>query len=210
MESVESVPFAAAPLLMLKLNITNRTPEHVVHSILLRCQIQIEAPRRAYRPSEQEKLVELFGEPGRWQKTVRSMLWTHASATVASFTDQQSVELPVPCTYDFNVATAKYFHGLEEGDVPLLLLFSGTVFYAEGEAGLRVCQIPWSKETHFRLPLEVWKRMMEEHYPNSATLQLRRDVFNRLYRCRIAAGDSSWEQTLERLLGTAGVEERRG
>ena len=43
--------------------------------------------------------------------------------------------LPVPLTYDFEVATAKYFHGLEDGEIPLLLLFSGTIF-VKGETGL--------------------------------------------------------------------------
>ncbi len=39
-----------------------------------------------------------------------------------------TVDLPVPVTYDLEIASTKYFHALTDGVVPLLLLFSGTVF----------------------------------------------------------------------------------
>src|ERR1700694_1754119 len=67
-ESVEAVPFAAAPLLALKLRIENRPVEEPIHSIALRCQIQIDAPFRIYQPLEEEGLRDLFGERERWGK----------------------------------------------------------------------------------------------------------------------------------------------
>ena len=60
--------------------------------------------------------------------------------------------MPVPCTFDFNVAATKYFHGLSEGDLPLNFLFSGTVFYAGGSERLQVAPISWEKEAKFKLP----------------------------------------------------------
>ena len=144
---------AAAPLLMFKLRITDAEASTPIHSLSLRCQIRIEPTRRRYEPLEQEKMVDLFGEPARWGQTLRSMLWAHTTAVVPPFIGSTVVDLPVPCTFDFNVAAAKYFHGLDSGEVPLCFLFSGTIFYSgEEDGGLQVAQIPWEKEANFRLP----------------------------------------------------------
>ena len=85
-ESVVANADAAAPLLMLGVRITCADPTVEVQSVALRCQVQIEATRRRYGPEEQARLVDLFGEPDRWSRTVRTLLWTHASAVVPSFT----------------------------------------------------------------------------------------------------------------------------
>jgi hypothetical protein len=128
------------------------------------------------------------------------MLWTHASAVVPSFTGETSVDLHVPCTFDFNVAATKYFHGLESGDIPLLFMFSGTVFFADQEDSLRVAPISWDKETRFRLPLKIWKDMMDAYYPNSVWLSLQKDVFERLHRYKMKHGVATWEQAFEKML----------
>ena len=208
-EDVEAPRFAAAPLLLFKLRVTNADPDELVHAVILHCQIQIEAVRRRYAPAEQERLCDLFGEPERWSKTLRTMHWTHASLSVPSFSGGAVVDLPVPCTYDFDVAAAKYFHGVEDGDVPLAFLFSGNIFYAAGDGALQVVQIPWEKEANFRLPIRVWKQMMDSYYPNSAWLRLQRDVFDRLYEYKLRRGLPTWEQALESLLpASEGVAER--
>ena len=136
-EGAACVPFAAAPTFALKLRITNADPAERIQNVLLTCQIQIEATRRRYNRNEQSRLVDLFGEPPRWAQTLRAMLWTHASVMVPPFEGEIQVDLPVPCTFDFNVAATKYLDGLEEGEVPLDLLFSGTVFFAGEEGALR-------------------------------------------------------------------------
>lgn len=199
-EGAEAVPFAASPTLIFKLRIAGKDAEEAIHTVALRCQIQIEAARRRYTAGEQERLLDLFGEPERWGQTLRSMLWTHASVIVTPFTGSTVVELPVPCTFDFNVAAAKYFAGLEDGEVPLILLFSGTVFYEDGEAGLQVAQIPWDREAQYRLPVKIWKEMMDLYYPNTAWLCLRRDVFDRLYGYKSRRGLPTWEGVIERVL----------
>jgi hypothetical protein len=204
-ERAEPVPFAAAPLLALKLCVTVATGTPI-HSVALRCQVRIEPARRRYDGHAQERLRDLFGEPDRWGQTLRSLLWTHTSVIVPPFAGSTVVDLPVPCSYDFNLAATKYFYALEEGEVPLCLAFSGTIFYEADQAGLQVAQISWEKEANFRLPVRVWKDMMDHYYPNSAWLGLRRDVFDRLYRYKSAHGLPTWEQALEQLL--AGREER--
>ena len=208
-DGAESVPFAAAPMLSLKLRVENRSPEERIHSIALRAQIQIEAARRRYSNSEMGKLVDLFGEPDRWSRTLRSMLWTHASVVIPAFTGAASVDLLVPCTFDFNVAATKYFHGISTGEIPLNLLFSGTVFYAPGDAELFVAPIPWDKEARFLLPVEIWRQMMDHYYPNAAFLELPRESFERLYEYKMRNGIQSWAEAVERLLENAGEPVRR-
>ena len=198
-EKAEPQRFTVAPTLLFKLRITNAVANEVIHSVALRCQIQLEVARRQYSAEEQEHLLDLFGKPERWGQTLKTMLWTHASVVAPAFSDTAVVDLPVPCTFDFNVAATKYFHGLGDGDVPLTFLFSGTVFYADG-AALQVAPIPWDKEARFRLPVKSWHDMMEVYYPNSAWLCLRRDVFERLYQYKVAHGIPTWEQALERVL----------
>jgi hypothetical protein len=203
-ETAEQEPFAVAPLLNFKLSIQQRAVAPLaIRSIALRCQIRIEPNRRRYRAEEQEKLQDLFSTTNRWGQTLHPMLWTHASVNVPPFTEQIVVNLPVPCSYDFNVATTKYFDALEEGEIPLLLLFSGTVFHQAQSGSLQVAQIPWEKETTFRLPVRVWKDMMELYYPNCAWLCLRKDAFNQLHHYKSSHGLPTWEQTLEDLLSKA-------
>jgi hypothetical protein len=183
-----------------KLGVTNVNPAETIHSVSLRCQIQIEVTRRRYTTKDQEKLRDLFGEPERWSQTLRNLLWTHVNVNVPPFQGSTVVDLPVPCTFDFNVGATKYFHGLGDGDVPLCVMFSGTVFYsAEGEHML-VAPISWDKEARFSMPVRVWREMMDSYYPNTAWLCLRRDVFERLYEYKVRHGVPTWEQALESML----------
>jgi hypothetical protein len=204
-ERAAPMPLAASPHLVLSLAIVDaETPARLIPAVALRCQIRIEPARRRYAPDEPQRLLDLFGEPARWGQTLRAMLWTHASVMVPAFTGETVVELPVPCTFDFNVAATKYFDALEDGEVPLSLLFSGTIFHAGDDDALQVAPISWQKEASFRLPVAVWKAMMEEHYPNTAWLCLRRDLFDRLNRFKTQRGLPTWEHALESLLAEAG------
>ena len=148
---------------------------------------------------------DLFGEPDRGSRTLRSMLWTHASTVLQAFTDSAVTGLQIPCTFDFNVAATKYFHGVSNGDIPLILLFSGTVFYAGPTGALQVAPISWNKEARYRLPVRVWRDMMTAYYPNSAWLSLRKDVFERLYEFKMRNSLQTWEEALDRLLAAAEV-----
>jgi len=199
-EDAQPVRIAASPLLALRLRISNTRPEEAIHAILLRSQVQIEATRRRYSAGDQAALVDLFGEPERWGQSLRGLLWTHTSVIVPSFTGTTLVELQLPCTYDLNVASAKYFSALEEGEVPLCLLFSGTIFYRAADAALQVAQIPWDKEASYRLPVRVWQEVMDLYFPNSAWLSLRKDVFERLVEYKSRNGLPTWEHAIDNLL----------
>jgi len=145
------------------------------------------------------RLLDLFGTPERWGKTVRPMLWTHTSAVVPPFIGSTEIDLPIPCSFDFSLAATKYFDALEGGEIPLCFLFSGTIFHDNGER-LQIAQVPWDKEAYFRLPAENWKALMERYYPNTAWLNLRKDVFDRLLAYKTHLGLPSWEHTLDQLL----------
>jgi hypothetical protein len=200
-ESAKVVPYAAAPLLAFKVRIVNPSSDEVIHTVALRAQIQIEVSRRKYDANEQARLLDLFGEPDRWGQTLRSLLWTHVSVVVPGFTGCVLADIPIPCTFDFNVAATKYFHGVTNGYLPLCFQFSGTVFYRGEDGTLQVAPISWDKESKYRLPVKVWKDLMDTHYPNSAWLSLRRDTFEKLSQFKMREGIPTWEQALEKALG---------
>jgi len=204
MLAVEPAHRGLVPLLHFKLEITNAPASEIVQSIMLQAQIQIASPQRSYSDEAKEKLRELFGRPEDWGQTLRNRLWTHSQTIVAPFSARTEAVLPVPCTFDLNVAATKYFYALEDGEVPLLFLFSGTIFYAGDDGRLQVQQISWNSECVYRMPIEVWKQLMDHHYPNSAWLSLDRQSFDRLYQFKRAIGAVSWEQVIEKLLGANG------
>jgi len=193
-------PFAIAPMLVFKLRIANANADETIHTVALRCQIQIDVTRRRYKAEEQARMSDLFGEPERWSQTLRSLLWTHASLVVPSFQGSTLADLPVHCTFDFNVAATKYFEGLTEGEIPLCFQFSGTAFYADSDEAMQVAPISWEQEARFKLAVKVWREMMDAYYPNTVWLNLRRDVFDRLYQYKIQHGIPTWEQAFERMI----------
>lgn len=203
-EGAHPVRHAAAPTLGFDLRV-ERPDGGSIRSVALSAQIRIAATQRSYADAERERLVELFGRPEQWSSTVRSLLWTHASAQVPPFTGSTVVELIVPVTYDFEVAGARYLHALEEGEVPLELLFSGTIFYSEPSGRLQVASIAWDREADYRMPVSVWRETMDVYFPDSAWLRLRRDAFDRLAAYKAERALPTWEAAVEAL-----VEEARG
>ncbi len=203
-EGAEVLAYAAAPTLAFKLRIESRGAE-AIRSMLLRTQVQILPAQRHYSSGEQAALYELFGRPAYWGTSLKTLLWANTVELVPGFGGSTTIDLPVACTYDFGVATAKYFHGLEDGEAPLEFLFSGSVFY-DGTGGLQVEQIPWDREAQYRLPVRLWHEMMAQYFPNSAWLRVHRDVFDRLYAYKARWGLANWDMALERLLEAAAEE----
>jgi hypothetical protein len=202
----EVPPFAAVPTLAFKLRIANANGQERISSVALRCQLQLAVTRRRYSHEAQARLLEVFGEPKRWGETLRSLLWTHVSTVVPQFSGSVTVDLPVPCTYDFEVVSTKYFDALEDGDIPLTFLFSGTIFYEGDEGHVQVGQISWSKEASYRLPVATWQAMMQRYYPNSAWIRLHKDVFDQLYRYKATHGLPTWEEVIVHLVQASGEE----
>ncbi|MEJ7843610.1 MAG: DUF6084 family protein [Rubrobacter sp.] len=201
-EGVEVLEYAAVPSLLFKLRVENPKGEPI-RSVTLNTQLRIAATQRHYGAEEQERLQELFGEPHRWGTTLRSLLWTHTVLQVPPFSGSTVVDMPVPCTYDLEVVAAKYFYALEDGEVPLEFMFTGTVFYTGEGGGLQATRISWEKEAEYRLPVRLWKEMMDHYFPNSAWIKLQKDAFDQLYDYKVRMGLPTWEAAVESLLRTS-------
>jgi hypothetical protein len=195
---------AAVPTIMVKLRVSE-TGGGRVHALALRCQIRIEPQRRGYDREEEERLDEMFGETPRWGDTLRPFLWRHVSATVGGFSGSTEVDLPVECTYDFEVAGAKYLHALAGGEIPLLFLFSGTAF-TRGDSGFAAEPIAWDREASYRMPVAVWRRTMDLYFPNSAWIRVGRDTLDGLQRFKVSRALPTWDQAMAQLLKSAGDE----
>src|SRR5262249_11282095 len=166
--------YAATPTLTFQLAVTERSGVRV-HAIALRCQIRIEPHRRRYSATEAERLHDLFGDTDRWGDTLKPLQLATVSTMVPGFIGNITIDLPLPVSYDLEIASTKYFAGLEDGDIPLLLLFSGTVF-SRVEGRLQVRQVPWSKEASCPLPVAVWREAVDLHFPDRGWLPLRLDT----------------------------------
>jgi hypothetical protein len=193
--------YAATPTLSFALTITERTGARV-HAIALRCQIRIEPHRRQYSAEEARRLHDLFGDTSRWAETVKPIQLATVSTMVPGFTSVTEVELPVPCTYDLEVASARYLEALDDGTIPLLLLFSGTVFIAQGES-ISVELIPWSAEASYRMPATVWQDVVNENFPGSAWLRCTRETLDALSAFKAERALPTWDATLSALLAAA-------
>jgi hypothetical protein len=196
----EALRGAAAPSIALHLEIVNTPAAQAIQTVVLNCQIQIEAARRRYGAAEQGRLRDLFGEPERWGQTLRPLLWTNLTTTVPAFAGSICVKPAIPCTFDLNVTATKYFHALEGGTVPITVLFSGTIFYRSPSDQLQAAPIPWNSEAHFALPADIWKECIDLHHPNTAWLGLRRDNFERLYDFKVRQGLATFDEAIERML----------
>lgn len=171
-----------------------------VRCILLDVQVQIAARKRAYGPEEQTRLLELFGTPDRWAATLRTLPWLRSTVVVPAFTAHTTVAVDLPCTYDLEVTAARYFAALAQGEIPLELLFSGSVFYTGGHGALQTARIGWDQEADHRLPVAVWRELMDRHFPGAAWLRLRHDAFARLCAFKARGMYMSWEAAIEALL----------
>jgi len=190
--------YAASPHLLFRLRVTE-TSGAVVHAIALRCQLRIEPQRRPYDVAEQAGLEDLFGTSERYGSTLKPFLWTHATAMVQGFEGSIEFDLPVACTYDFDVSGTKYLHALRGGEAPVVLLFSGTVF-TRGATGFAVEQLSWSLEAQARVPVRVWRDLMDHYFPGGGWIRLDRSTIDALLAYKSAHGLTSWEQTVSALL----------
>lgn len=191
-------PHAAVPTLNFRLRICEGSGA-AIHSMLLRCQLQIETRRRRHTAGEQERLTDLFGEASRWRETLRSLLWTQTTIAVPAFEGGIEIDLPLTCTYDFEVTAAKYLQSLDGGEVPLLFLFSGTIF-AKADHGFQIQQVPWDREASWRMPVAVWRDLMDSYFPGATWIRLQRESLDALQRYRARNALASWDEAIVKAL----------
>ena len=198
--------YAVVPSLTLRLRISETSGERV-EAIALRCQIRIEPARRRYSSEEAERLNDLFGDTERWAETLRPLQLTTVATMVPGFSGATEIDLPINFTYDLEIGSTRYFAGLESGEVPLLLLFSGTVFSVVA-GRIQVQQVPWSKEASYRLPVSTWRAAIDAHFPNSAWIKLSSRTMADLLRFKSSRALPTWDIVIGELLASATPEHR--
>jgi len=195
----EPIEHAATPGVRFHLHATE--PEgREVYAVALSTQIQIDPARRPHDEATRERLVELFGAPERWGATTHSFQWARIESLVPSFTESTAFTVEVPCTYDLEVTSAKYFDALSDGDVPLSFHFNGTVLYRGADDRLQVVLVPWSCTSRWRLPVDVWRRTIAAHYPGGGWIRLQKDTLEALGRRKAERGLHTFDDTVRDLL----------
>ena len=172
---------AAVPVLEFDVHVSEPSGRQV-YAIALSAQVMIEPARRSYDDETREKLVELFGPPERWATTTRSLVWHQADALVPAFIGSTTFHVAVPATFDVEVASSKYLHGLPEGEVPLAFNFNGTVHDRGDDGRLPMSLVPWSCSAEFRLPVRTWRELIEHYYPRTGWIALREETLLALQR----------------------------
>lgn len=193
-------PSAAVPTLVFRLRI-DVSDDADVQSMLLRTQLRIEPELRRYDDDEQARLYDLFGHPAQWSNTLKPFLLTHLTVAVTGFTGSCEIDLPVPLSYDLEVTAGSYFHSVRSGEIPLLFLFSGTVFL-RGDRGVQVNQIPWDCEAQFGMPVEIWTSLMDAFFPDSGWLRLSRETIDALRQVKSAGAIPTFDAAVRSLLSS--------
>jgi hypothetical protein len=201
--SARPVRHAATPTLTLDLQVSEPSGRPV-YMIALTIQVMIDPARRSYDEATRERLLELFGPPERWGVTTRSLVWTQLDVLVPAFTGTTTVTVPLACSYDQELAAAKYLYSLPDGEAPLALHFNGTIYYPADDGGLQMVLVPWNKSIDFRMPVSVWRETVEHYYPGTAWLALRADTLERLQRAKLTRGLATLDACVRALLKEEG------
>jgi hypothetical protein len=193
------VPFAATPT-MLFAGLATEPHGIEVQSIALTVQVMIDPARRGYDPPTRERLAELFGPPAAWAPSTSGLAWARVAASIPSFTHSTTFGIEVPCSYDLEVAAVKYFYAVDDGLVPLSFHFNGNVFYRGPDGRLMVVPVAWSNTAQYRMPVEVWRAMIAEHYPGGGWIRIEDSTLAALNERRAARGLASFDACVRELL----------
>ena len=193
------VPFAAAPTMRFDATATEPTGAEI-QSIALSAQLMIDPAQRGYDAETRERLAELFGPPSGWAPATSGLPWARLAVTVPAFSGETGFTLEVPCTYDLEVAAAKYFYALADGEVPLTFHFNGTVFFWGASRRLQVAPIAWSTSASYRMPVAAWRAMIAEHYPGGGWIRVSDETLRALHERRAARGLATLDRCVAELL----------
>ena len=192
------VPFAAAPTMQFEVIATEPTGA-AIQSIALTAQVMIDPARRGYDAETRARLTELFGPPASWTPSTSGLPWARVTAAVPGFSGETRFSLEVPCTYDLEVAAAKYFYAVADGEVPLTFHFNGNVFFHD-RGRLQVMPISWTTSSQYRMPVAVWRAMIAEHYPGGGWIRVSDETLRTLHERRAARGLATLDACVAELL----------
>ncbi len=197
--SAAHLAFAATPTMIFAAAVTEPTG-HAIQSIALSVQVMIDPARRGYDAETRERLSELFGPPASWTPSTQGLSWARVAAVIPSFTGSATFAIEVPCTYDLEVAAAKYFYALEDGFAPLSFHFYGSIFYRRADGVLQMVPVSWSASAQFSMPVRVWQEMIAEHYPGGGWIRVHQRTLAILNERRATRGLPSFDACIEELL----------
>jgi hypothetical protein len=196
---VSAVKYAAAPMLNFDLHVAESSGRQV-YMIALTIQVMIEPARRSYDDATRERLKGLFGEPERWAVTTRSLVWAQVDVVIPAFTGSTTVSVPITCSYELEVAAAKYFHSLPDGQAPLAFHFNGTIYYKDYDGQMQMVLVPWTKSCDYRMPVATWRDMIEMYYPNTAWVALNGATIDALQSRQVSRGLATPDACIMQLL----------
>ncbi|HEY4121822.1 MAG TPA: DUF6084 family protein [Byssovorax sp.] len=197
----EPVLHGTSPLVSLRLEITTRQP---VRALSLRAQVQIEAARRRYEADEAARLAGVFCEGARFDDALRSLVWAHVHVAVPAFDARVEVDVLLPCSPDLRTERGTYLLAIDEGTIPVSLLFSGSIFYGDAGSALRIAPVAWSSEARFDLPAATCRAALAAHHGELALVALPKALVDRLQRARVRRALGGVDEALTALLDLAG------
>ena len=77
-----------------------------------------------------------------------------------------------------------------DGGVPLSFHFNGSVLYRGESDRLQVVLVPWSCSIQWRMPVDVWRRAIDAHYPGGGWIRLHHDTLQALAQPQGRARDA--------------------
>ena len=193
---------AAAPTMLFRMRVEDAGGGQV-YTVALTAQIHFDPAKRTYDAATRAELADLFGAPERWAATTRSFLWRRVDMLLPSFAGSTEFDLPVPCDYDLELAATKYVYALPDGEVPISMHFSGTVFYRAEGGRMQLVQIPWDRSASYALPVEAWRAMIAHHYPHSGWIRLGEDTLGALRALAARRGHPTMDALVAELLDGA-------
>ena len=197
------IAFAAAPTMLFSASASDPSG-HRIQSIALTVQVMIDPAKRGYDPDTRARLAELFGPPASWAPATSGLAWARVSAAVPGFTGATPFGIEIPCTYDLEVAAAKYFYAVRDGEIPLSFHFNGTVFFYDTDGRLQVVPVPWSCTAQYKFPVATWRAMIAEHYPGGGWIRVDGPTLDKLNDRRGRHGLPSFDACIAELLEIAG------
>jgi hypothetical protein len=203
--SARTVRYAAAPMLALELKVAEPSGR-TVYMIALTIQLMIDPARRRYDDATRAKLLELFGEPERWAVTTRSLVWCKLDVLVPAFTGSTVVSVPISCSYDLELAAAKYLYSLPDGEAPLALHFNGIIYYRGDDGRMQMVLVPWTKSIDFRMPVSVWRDTVEHYYPKTGWVALHSETLEALQQAKLDRGLATLDACVRALIDEASGE----
>lgn len=204
--AARAVERGMAPEVEFEAEITDRSGRDV-HLAALTVTIEIEPARRSYDERARELLGQLFGEGGAWSASTRNVRVARVAALAGPFSGEGRLTITVPMGFDLEVAAGSYLYSLDGGEAPLRFHFNGTIYYRGDDGLLQLIQLPWDRSSRFRMPVDVWRRAIEAHYPDTGWIALDEETIERLRRHRAAVGAHSFAEVIAGLLDAAAPED---